>query len=192
MFKTDIAKAYDSVSWRYLDEIMKAMNFGSKWRGWIKACLRSSAMSVLVNGSPTSEFMMERGLRQGDPISPFLFTLVMEGLSLAVNKAVEGGLFKDLKVGKNNVSMSHLFFADDAVFIGEWNLDNALSLISILMCFKKASGLQVNYEKSSLYGVGLDQQSVESLANLLGCKADKLPAKFLGIPIGCNMSRIEK
>ncbi|MER8245056.1 reverse transcriptase domain-containing protein, partial [Acinetobacter baumannii] len=85
------------------------------------------------NGSPTKEFKMERGLRQGDPISPFLFTLVMEGLSLAVNKAVERGLFKDLKVGKNYVSMSHLFFADDAVFIGEWNLDNALSMISILL-----------------------------------------------------------
>ena len=63
MFKTDIAKAYDSVSWKYLDEVMKAMNFGDRWRRWIQACLKSSAMSVLVNGSPTQEFSMERGLR---------------------------------------------------------------------------------------------------------------------------------
>ena len=114
----------------------------------------------------------------------------MEGLSLAVNKAVEIGSFKDLKVGKDNVSISHLFFADDAVFIGEWCLDNALCMIGILMCF--ASGLQVNYGKSSLFGIGMDTESVISLANLLGCKAEKLPAIFLGIPIGCNMNRVEK
>ena len=135
---------------------------------------------------------MECGLRQGDPISPFLFTLIMEGLSLAVNKAVNTGSFKDLKIGKDNVSISHLFFADYAVFIGEWSLDNALSIIGILMCFKKASGLQVNYGKSSLYGIGMDTDSVRSLANLLGCKAEKFPAIFLGIPIGCNMKRVEK
>ncbi|KAL4557518.1 hypothetical protein LXL04_035699 [Taraxacum kok-saghyz] len=173
MFKTDIAKAYDSVSWDYLDTMMEAMNFGQKWRNWIHACLASSAMSFLVNSSPTNEFVMERGLRQGDPIAAFLFTLIMEGLNLAVNKAVENGLFKDLKVG-------------------EWNLDNALCMISILMCFRKASGLRVNYEKSSLFGIGLDEDSVVSMSNLLGCKAGKLPAIFLGIPIGSNMKMIEK
>ena len=192
MFKTDIAKAYDAVSWSYLDKIMEAMNFGINWRNWISACLSSSAMSVLVNGSPTGEFMMNQGLRQGDPISPLLFTLVMEGLSLALNKAVEAGAFKDLKVGKNNVSISHLFFADDAVFIGDWELDNALSMIGILMCFKKASGLQVNYQKSRLFGVGIENEVVLNMANLLGCRAEKLPTVFLGIPIGENMKRTEK
>ena len=60
------------------------------------------------------------------------------------------------------------------------------------MCFKKVSGVQVNYEKSSLFGIGVETDSVLSMANLLGCKAEKLPTLFLGIPIGCNMSRIEK
>ncbi|KAL4557167.1 hypothetical protein LXL04_035339 [Taraxacum kok-saghyz] len=189
MFKTDISKAYDSVSWKYLDTMMEAMNFGEKWRNWIHACLASSAMSVLVNGSPTFEFVMERGLRQGDPISPFLFTLIMEGLSLAVNKAVENGMFKDLKVGKDNISVSHLFFADDAVFLGEWTLDNAICMINVLMCFRRASSLRVNYQKSSLFGIGVDTDSISSMANLLGCKADKLPEIFLGgrLTIVCNI-----
>ncbi|KAL4581186.1 hypothetical protein LXL04_017396 [Taraxacum kok-saghyz] len=94
MFKTDIAKAYDSVDWRYLDKVMRAMNFGFKWRNWIRTCLRSSSLSILVNGSATKEFDMKRGLRQGDPMSPFLFTLVMEGLSLALSKAEDNEAYK--------------------------------------------------------------------------------------------------
>ena len=88
--------------------------------------------------------------------------------------------------------LSHIFFfADDAVFIGEWSLDNAIIIIGILMCFKKASGLQVNYQKSRVFGIGADSVSVGNMANLLGCKADKLPTMFLGIPIGSHMKRAE-
>ena len=87
IFKTDIAKAYDSVDWAYLEEIMIEMGFGLKWRCWIKTILQSGHSSILINGSPTVEFKLDRGLRQGDPLSPFLFTLIMEGLSLAIKKS---------------------------------------------------------------------------------------------------------
>ncbi|GKA48843.1 RNA-directed DNA polymerase, eukaryota, reverse transcriptase zinc-binding domain protein [Tanacetum coccineum] len=88
LFKVDFEKAFDSVSWKYLDFVLYSLGFGVKWRSWIKACLKSSRTSILVNGSPTSEFIVKRGLRQGDTLSPFLFILVMEGLHVAFKDAV--------------------------------------------------------------------------------------------------------
>ncbi|GKD41675.1 cysteine-rich receptor-like protein kinase, partial [Tanacetum coccineum] len=86
-FKLDFEKAYDSIEWGFLMAIMKKMGFGNKWCKWVDSCLRSTSISILVNGSPTREFYMERRVRQGDPLSPFLFILATEGLN-ALTKAV--------------------------------------------------------------------------------------------------------
>ncbi|GJS75512.1 putative RNA-directed DNA polymerase, eukaryota, reverse transcriptase zinc-binding domain protein [Tanacetum coccineum] len=87
IFKVDFEKAFDSKSWNYLIHILDRFGFGNKWYSWIKACLNSSRASILINGSPTSELSIKHGLRQGDPLSPFLFILVMEGLHNAFEEA---------------------------------------------------------------------------------------------------------
>ncbi|MCI06467.1 RNA-directed DNA polymerase (Reverse transcriptase), partial [Trifolium medium] len=79
IFKVDFEKAYDSVSWSSLDYMLKRIGFGEKWRAWMKACVCCGKLSVLVNGSPTKEVNISRGLKQGDPLAPFLFLLVSEG-----------------------------------------------------------------------------------------------------------------
>ena len=89
----------------------------------------------MVNGSPTKEFDLSKGLRQGDPMSPFLFILAMEGLHAMVKKADLMGLFKSASIGHGNVKVSHLLYADEAIFIGEWSHSNAHNLICILRCF---------------------------------------------------------
>jgi hypothetical protein len=81
LFKVDFHKAFDSVLWEYINEVMAAMGFGSRWRGWIMKCISTAKMSVLVNGSPTAKFNLEKGLRQGDPLSPFLFNIAVQGFS---------------------------------------------------------------------------------------------------------------
>ncbi|XP_071695539.1 uncharacterized mitochondrial protein AtMg01250-like [Rutidosis leptorrhynchoides] len=107
---------------------MKSMGFGEKWIKWINSCLKSTTISILVNGSPTDEFSLSRGVRQGDPLSPFLFIIAEEGLNILAKAAIEKGLFKGLKVGANNVNVSHLQYADDTIFFGEWSRINALNL----------------------------------------------------------------
>nr|GEY51116.1 RNA-directed DNA polymerase, eukaryota [Tanacetum cinerariifolium] len=132
IFKVDFEKAFDSVKWDYLDETLKAFGFGSKWRNWISGCLNNAMGSVLVNGSPTLEFQFHKGLKQGDLISPFyLFILIMETLRLTFKRVLNVGLYKDISLN-DSFTISHLFYADDMVFIGEWNNNNIQTLLSVL------------------------------------------------------------
>ncbi|GKB44769.1 RNA-directed DNA polymerase, eukaryota [Tanacetum coccineum] len=121
-----ILDAFDSVRWDFLDDILDKFGFGTKWRGWIQGCLSSAMGSILVNGSPTTEFKFHKGLKQGDPLSPFLFILVMESLHLSFNHILNAGLFKGIFID-NSLTLSHLFYANDAVFLEEVN--SAASLI---------------------------------------------------------------
>ncbi|GJT12786.1 RNA-directed DNA polymerase, eukaryota [Tanacetum coccineum] len=99
-FKVDFAKAYDSVRWDFLIDVLEAFGFGSTWCNWVRGTFCYAKGSILVNGSPSNEFQFHRGLKQGDPLSPYLFILVMESLHLSVcramnDRSVRGGVEKD-------------------------------------------------------------------------------------------------
>ncbi|GJV35595.1 RNA-directed DNA polymerase, eukaryota [Tanacetum coccineum] len=154
IFKVDFAKAYDSIRWDFLEDVLTSFGFGPQWCSWIRGSLKSGKSSILVNGSPTTEFHLFRGLKQGDPIAPFLFLLIMEAFHLSFNRAVEAGTFKGYKFD-SSLTLSHLFYADDAVFIGEWSQDNLKGIMHILRCFSILSGMTINFQKSQLLGVGI-------------------------------------
>jgi hypothetical protein len=97
LFKVDFEKAFDSVDWRYLKAVMHEMNFPVIWRKWIMECVTTTPASVLVNGSLTDEFHFERGFRQGDPLSPFLFLIVAEGLNVVMHAHVSADLFLGIR-----------------------------------------------------------------------------------------------
>ncbi|GJU84821.1 RNA-directed DNA polymerase, eukaryota [Tanacetum coccineum] len=120
--------AFDSVRWDFLDIILRNFGFGIKWRGWIQGCLSSAMGSILVNGSPTAEFKFHKGLKQGDPLSPYLFILVMESLHLSFNNIINADLFKGIRFD-DSLTLFHLFYADDAVFIGKWDRANILTIV---------------------------------------------------------------
>jgi len=117
--KVDFEKAYDSVRWEFLYDMLQKMGFHSKWISWIRGCLESASISVLVNGSPTEEFKPKRGLRQGDPLAPFLFLVVAEGLAGLVRQAMKANILSGLKIGRKKVEISILQFADDTLFLCE-------------------------------------------------------------------------
>ncbi|GKB11929.1 RNA-directed DNA polymerase, eukaryota, partial [Tanacetum coccineum] len=189
-FKVDFAKAYDSIRWDYLDDVLNAFGFGSRWRSWIQGSLNSGKASVLVNGSPTLEFQFHRGLKQGDPLAPFLFILIMESLHLSFNRAVEAGIFTGLRID-DALTISHLFYADDAIFIGEWSKENLKGILNILNCFSLLSGMSINLKKSHILGLGIRGSIVSEAAASLGCSVMKTPFNYLGIMVGGNMSLVK-
>ncbi|GJV96160.1 RNA-directed DNA polymerase, eukaryota, reverse transcriptase zinc-binding domain protein [Tanacetum coccineum] len=115
--------------------------------------------------------------------------LIPKGLHALTCKAEALGLFKGVTIGRDNLSISHLMYADDAIFFGDWSWINAQNLISMLRCFFLISGLQINIHKSSVLGVGVHEAEVTHMANIIGCGAAKFPLKYLGVPVGCNMAR---
>ncbi|XP_071695737.1 uncharacterized mitochondrial protein AtMg01250-like [Rutidosis leptorrhynchoides] len=166
LFKVDFEKAFDSLNWEFLDEMMFLMGFGIKWRKWIASCLGSASISVLVNGSPTKEFNLGRGVRQGDPLSPFLFIIVAEGLNWMAKSAVSNGLFCGVEIGNDKIPLSHLQYANDTIFFGKWSLENMENLMKLLKCFELSSRLKMNYNKSNLFGVGVDKEEVKDMTNV--------------------------
>jgi hypothetical protein len=188
LFKVDFERAYDTVNWNFLDYMMGRMGFAEGWRRWIRACVFHSSMSVLVNGSPTVDFNVRKGLRQGDPLSPFLFLLVVEGLSALMKKAVDSNLFHGYKVS-DNMKFHSLQFADDTILVGEGNWDNLWTIKTVLRSFELVSGLKVNFYKSKLYGINLDDSFLRASSSFLHCGVDSIPFRFLGIPVGANPRR---
>ena len=92
-------------------------------------------------------------MKQGDPLAPYLIILIMESLHLSFSRVVEAGIFKGIKID-NSFTISHLFYADDAVFIGEWSDHNLTRIMHVLHCFSLLSGLKINAKKKSLIRSG--------------------------------------
>lgn len=169
---------------------MRRMNFCDKWIRWIDGCLSSASVSVLVNGSPSEEFGLERGIRQGDPLAPFLFLIVAEGLNGLVRRALELGKLVGFQVGTREVvEVAILQFADDTLLIAEATLQNVLTMKCILRCFELASGLKVNFTKSCCVGLNIPDDDIRMFASILHCKIMNPPFVYLGIPIGGNPRR---
>ena len=96
--KLDIEKAYDHVDWSFLLSVMGMMGFGEKWLRWMQWCISTTNFSILVNGTSLGFFQNSRGLRQGGPLSPYLFVIVMEALSCILRRLVSGGFLSTCKV----------------------------------------------------------------------------------------------
>nr|GEZ09611.1 RNA-directed DNA polymerase, eukaryota, reverse transcriptase zinc-binding domain protein [Tanacetum cinerariifolium] len=183
LFKVDFEKAFDTISWKYLDHMLTNVGFGNKWRRWIQMCLHSARASVWVNGSPSCEFSIKRFLGQGDPLSPFFFIIVMGGLHLALKDAVSTGLIRDIKMGDTGLNISHLFFADNVVILSYWNKGDMNNIIRILHAFYLASGLRINISKSHVCGLGVSSIDTENMALYMGCSSGNIPFSYLGLPI---------
>ncbi|GKV25499.1 hypothetical protein SLEP1_g34934 [Rubroshorea leprosula] len=184
VFKADFEKTYDKVCWEFLDYMMLRLGFGQKWKNWINECLKTAEVSVLLNGSTTRQFKMQRGLRQGDPLSPFLFLIVAEGLNGIISSAASLGLFNGIEIGQCGMNVTHLQFADDTIVFGTASEENIWAVKSIMRIFEMVSGLKINFGKSVLMGINVSDEWMTRMACTLNCKQGKLPCKYLGMPIG--------
>ena len=188
-FKVDFEKAYDSVSWEFLYDMLQRLGFHSRWIMWMKGCLASASVSVLVNGSPTEEFHPSRGLRQGDPLAPFLFLVVAEGLAGLVRQVTKANLYEGLNIGRSEVGLSMLQFADDTLFLCQDAFSNVFTLKAILRGFEVASGLKINFHKSKLVGINVCKSNMDCYTKTLNCTQMEAPFTYLGIEVGGNLRK---
>ncbi|RVW82108.1 Transposon TX1 uncharacterized 149 kDa protein [Vitis vinifera] len=157
LLKLDIEKAFDHVNWNFLIDVMSRMGFGHKWINWMKWCWSTATFSILINGCPTGFFRSSRGLRQGDPLSPYLFLFAMEALSQLLSRARNEGFFSGFKVGgrcREGLIVSHLLFADDTLIFCDADAVQLQYLSWTFMWFEAISGLKVNLSKSEAIPVG--------------------------------------
>ena len=143
--------------------------FDPTWRRWIQRCLSSVEYSVILNGRPRGKFKGARGLRRDDPLSPFLFTLVVDVLGRMTDKLVSQNMVECMEVGREKVKVSHLQFADDILFFIKENENNIRTLYSTLKIFSGVSRLKINFGKSTLLGINLQEDEVVHLADLVEC-----------------------
>ena len=186
--KLDIGKANDSINWKFLMKVLHKRGFGARWMEWIWWCISTANFSILVNGVPTGYFSNSKGLRQGDPLSPYLFVLGMEVLSVLLRRAVDGGFIFGCSLrgrGGMGMNVSHLLFANDTIIFCEARQDHLTSLNWILAWFKATSGLKINLAKSEVILVG-EVEYINELTVELGCRVGALPTVYLGLPLGAN------
>ena len=118
MIKIDIAKSYDKLNWEFMEKMLGAYGFSPDWEEWVMGLVSSPFFNILLNGSPTSSFQPLRGIRQRDPLSPFLFILMVEGLSRLIAAQVESGAIRGVKVHEGAPSQTHQQFVDDTMLMG--------------------------------------------------------------------------
>ena len=142
--KLDMSKAYDRVEWGYLEAVMRRMGFQERWIKLILMCVTMVSYFVLINGEPKGRIKPSRGLRQGDPISPYLFLLCSEGLSAPIHKAARDKLISGISIGRGCPILTHLFFADDSLLFCKAKEQECQKLVDILNKYEAASGQKIN------------------------------------------------
>ena len=184
--KLDFRKAYDSIRWSFVDHVMANMGFEYTWRKWVMNCISSASMSILINGSPTKPFNMEKG----DPLSPFLFILVAEVLNKMILKAVDKGIIQGLDIRKNKVRLTHLQFANDTILFCPAEDMSLINYKRILDCIGLMSRLSINFEKSAITSSNCLDHRVRSLERRLVFAVAELPIRYLGIQLGANHRKV--
>eukprot|EP00253_Pinus_taeda_P014375 PITA_14375 len=153
----DKVKAYDKLSWSYIREILKAYGFEHNYIKWVMDLVTTNSCSILLNGFPSRTLRPSRGLRQGDPLSPFLFILMMEGLGKVINLAKEEGRIEGRKLTHNGDTLTHQQFVDDTMLQGIPTVKEAKAFKQICMTSQWLFALRF--------------------------QRDNLPSKYLGSPL---------
>ena len=187
--KLDMAKAYDPVEWEYLQGIMLKLGFHEAFVRMIMKCVTTVSFSIRVNGVPTQSFRPTRGIRQGDPISPYLFLLCSEGLSCLLKSIGPMHLARGVRVGIHSPWISHLLFADDSIVFSEASQRGAERLMEILDIYNRGSGQLVNREKSTVFFSKNCPEEIRSVAcDTLNIHKVALAERYPPTEVGRNVT----
>jgi len=181
--KTDMSKAYDRIEWNFIKLVMGRMGFHPKWVAWIMQCISSVSYSFLLNNSAQESILPQRGIRQGDPLSPYLFILCSEALSGLCSKAQADGSLPGIRVALGCPRVNHLLFADDTMFFCRTDEKSCYTLLHILKRYESASGQMINKGKSAITFSTKTPEAVKlKVHQILEMQQTGDLGKYLGLP----------
>ncbi|CAN1312873.1 Putative ribonuclease H protein At1g65750, partial [Linum perenne] len=193
ILKIDLAKAYDRIRWSFVKRVLEASNFPPDLIELIMACITSTSFQILWNGGCSEAFSPERGLRQGCPLSPYLFTLCIEYLSCMIINRVEDGSWQPIRVARDSEALSHIFFADDLILFSTATVRQAQLISDCLEAFGEISGESVSREKSRVFfSKNVNQNLASSICSTLGMSATRNLGRYLGILVLHGRTTVDK
>eukprot|EP00253_Pinus_taeda_P029015 PITA_29015 len=190
MIKLDLSKAYDRLNWKYLKRVLESFEFNNRWIEWVLSMISTPNFSILINGIPSTSFNASRGIRQRDPLSPFLFILAAEGLGRFFKKEQRERRIKGLKLWGRNLPITHQQFVDDIMLFCEATVKEVKGIKRILDIFMEAPGMEVNKEKSCTFVFNTLDSVKSHLTRTLGFRQGELPTKYLGNQIYFHPTRM--
>ncbi|XP_031104893.1 uncharacterized protein LOC116009862 [Ipomoea triloba] len=181
--KLDMAKAYDRMEWAFLRRMLLALGFAEEWVNLVMLCATTVSYNFLVNGNAVGQVVPTRGIRQGDPLSPYLFIICAEGLSLLLQQAESRGAIHGCRVARGAPPISHLFFADDSLLFFRANAEEAGVIKQCLTDYESMTGQLVNFHKSSVcFSRNTTVADRDVVASILGVLQAPNFGKYLGLP----------
>lgn len=184
LLKLDLEKAYDRIRWDFLKETLEVAGLSEEWTKRIMVCVTNPSMSLLWNGEKTDSFQSARGLRQGDPLSPYLFVLCLERLCHLIDAEVGRKAWKPISLSQGGPKLSHVFFADDLILFAEASVSQVRVIRRVLERFCLASGQKVSLEKSKIFFSNNVSRELEGLISAeSGIASTRELGKYLGMPI---------
>ena len=181
--KLDMSKAYDRVEWTFLEKIMTKMGFTASWISLIMECVTTVSYSILVNGEPKGMIHPSRGIRQRDPLSPFLFLFYAKGLNAILEQAATAREIHGFSICRRGPKLTHLFFADDCLLFCRSTLEECEKIKELLAAYEVVSGQMINKDKTTLFfSHNTDDSARVAIQQALGVPAIHHYEKYLGLP----------
>ena len=180
--KLDMSKAFDRVEWSFIKGVMEKLGFMEKWIDIIMNYVSSVSYSVLINGEAIGNISPSRGIKQGDPFSPYLFLLCAEGFSTLIHEAAMNQQINGISICRGYPLMTHLFFANDNLLFCKAKEQECHALVNILNRYEEASGQKINTDKSLIFfSPNTPQELRENILNILSPMQNSKHNKYLGL-----------
>ena len=181
--KLDMSKAFDRVEWIFVEKVMRKMGFNENWINLVMKCISSMSYSVIINGTTYGNIIHTRGLRQGNPLSPYLFLLCAEGFSALIHDAARNNQIHGISICRGASKITHLFFADDNLLFCRANGNECSKLKEILSMYESTSGQKINTKNFCIFlSLNTSQGLKDEIINILGSMHDSNHTKYLGLP----------
>ncbi|CAN0855442.1 LINE-1 retrotransposable element ORF2 protein [Linum grandiflorum] len=190
--KLDMRKAYDLVDWSSLTRILHQYGFSGIWTAWITECITTVRFDVLLNGQETGRFAPSRGIRQGCPLSPFLFILLSNALSIMIDQQIAASSLHGIKLSRYGPRLTHCLFADDTIIFGQATVQEASIITNTITSYGLLTGQEINREKSAIFfSRNVPMITQTNITNHFGFPAAQGPTKYLGVPTEWGRSKRE-